>query len=385
VSSFVVVGRLPASAILPEGEVLLVSAEVETLGPVMISLRTRYLEVEGQTHPLPAGVQFEVLGEAPDIGTAASAFWNAAGSFVPCISLCSNAFFSRPECELAFEQSAHHGERAFFQRFVPEDRIIPFPPRFIHHLSTTRFISSLASHKHKGRLNRAITQYYHALTYWRPGDELLALAHLFMAAEALAKCSLDQHLKETGTTKKDLSNLWQVEEKHLTSAARRRLVFKGDDCCHRAAKNASDAFEHGFKDYHELRPLAAQYTVKSAGYVREAVVALSGVCPVSAAVLLSRPFDRPLGPLQLETYLWGKLIGDVEDPAAEGQAYPIMQWKSGIKSYTRSSDGTYLFKPEHTITPRLANEVRFRGERMEVWDGSTMSEEPLSAKSKHDI
>ena len=346
----------------------------------MISLRTRYLEEEGQTHPLPAGMQFEVLGEAPDIRTAASAFWNAAVSFVPCISFCSNAFFGRPECELAFQQSADHGERAFFQRFVPAERIVPSSPRIIRselRLATTRFILSLAGHKHNGRANRAINQYYHALGYWRPGDELLALAHLFMAAEALAKCALDQHLEKTGETKRGMSQLWGVEEKHLVSMARRRLVFKGDDRCHDAAKDASDAFEHGYKDYHDLRPLAAQYTVKTAGYVRQAVVAMSGVCPVSAAVLRSHLFDNPIGPLRLETYLWGKLIGDVEDPAAEGQAYPIMQWNSGIKSYTRSSDGTYSFKPEHTITPKLANGVQFRGERMEIWDGSTIGVETL--------
>lgn len=106
------------------------------------------------------------------------------------------------------------------------------------------------------------------MTYWRREDRLLALAHLFMAAEALTRAVLREHLRSTEKTEEALAAEWSVDGRKLEAAARKKLIFRNDATCHRAAKKASDAFEHGFDDLNVIRPMAESVIVKTARYIR---------------------------------------------------------------------------------------------------------------------
>jgi hypothetical protein len=115
--------------------------------------------------------------------------------------------------------------------------------------------------------------------------------------------------------------------------------------------------------------------LKTAQYVRESVLALCGLRQEHIHVLMSSPYDQPRGEMQVVRYLWGKLIGDVENPAADGQAYPIMQWTSSMTSFSRSDEGFYSHETRDHISPIIAKGLQFQLERLESWDRSTIGDE----------
>jgi hypothetical protein len=114
-------------------------------------------------------------------------------------------------------------------------------------------LRGIESHSGKAQLMRALAQYNGALDNWSFGSETLCVAHLFMGLEALKSTALDHHLLQSGLTEQQLADAWgYVKDKRKTARefliheTRSRILFDGDDECHRRAKAISDKFEHGF-------------------------------------------------------------------------------------------------------------------------------------------
>jgi len=61
----------------------------------------------------------------------------------------------------------------------------------------------------------------------------------------------------------------------------------------------------------------------------------------------------------------GRLIGSVEDPAMEGQLYPMLEWSSGIGSVDREGS-TFQMRQKERVTVRTHPDVGFRLERLEL-------------------
>jgi len=229
-------------------------------------------------------------------------------------------------------------------------------------------IDALAVSPHSSRLRRAIVQYSLALKYWSKGEEILAVAHLYMGMESLVpvvRCVEQARL--TLDSLEALATHMGVGIEDLDATIRKRLLFCDDIESHRAAKRASDGVEHGFLDFDEVRPLATAVRDKVAGYLRQAIIRLLGVPADVVRELLEKPYERPLGIEGYIRYLRGHLLAEHNELAAEGQEYPLVEWRFGIKQFSLSEAGEMKLTFSQSITPRLGEGVSFRPRSVEVY------------------
>jgi hypothetical protein len=323
----------------------------------------------------------EIRGFSPTLVKAAETFGNQARNIATILGVAANASMGNIDVELAYDLTPGMMEREYFQSFIPDPPISSVPNRRIHPEASMALLRGIESHSGKAPLMRALAQYNGALDNWSFGSETFCVAHLFMGLEALKSTALDHHLLQSGLTEQQLADAWgYVKDKRKTARefliheTRSRILFDGDDECHRRAKAISDKFEHGFVNYGELRPEAIDVVVRTAKYLRSSVIRLSGVDDGIKQILMSPPYDQACGPLKLVKYIWGSLIAQTEQLAADGEVYPICQWKSVVERVYLDDQGRYTFSMNDKITPLLGEGVKLRLDKHEVWDGSKLEE-----------
>lgn len=366
-AEYVVVMGADADAwFLPEDGPMQVLAVRSPVGPFDITLQTRFVD-EGHTASVPREMWVEARGSAEtDLKAAINAYANASAGLLPIIAFAANAYVDDLELKIAYDATETSTQRAFFQSFVREEGgTVPRPGRWVDIASTLAFMTDILTHEQSVRLRRATAQYALALAHWRFGHETLAVAHLYIASEALTPVARQRECDRLGIEREDLAESWAVDVRGLDAEVRRRLLFQGDDDTYAAAKQASDGFEHGFLDFDDVRLLSRHVRDTTARYVRTAVVDLAGVAGETRAKLLDPPRDKPLRSF-LTRYLWGEFVGKAPDLALPEEHYPRFLWKSRLKEITR--DGKkMLVTPEETTTARFSSAVTFQPARFEVW------------------
>jgi hypothetical protein len=374
---FLVVGKSRASAIFSPGHRIVVTG---LPGGEVFTFETRYLEKGFETR-IPDTLWVEIRGVSSTLVKAAETFGNRARNIAAVLGIAANASMGNIGVELAYEVTPGIIEREYFQSFMPEPPTLLVPNRRIPPDASMALHRGIEGHSGREPIMRAIAQYNGALDNWSFGSETLCVAHLFMGLEALKSTALDHHLLHSGLTEQQLAQAWgymkanrKTLREFLIHETRRRILFDGDDESHRIAKSISDKFEHGFVNYGALRPEAINVVVKTARYLRSAVIRLSGVDDGIKQVLMSEPYDSPSGPLQLVKYIWGTLTAQTEQLPRDGQAYPICQWKSVVDKVSLDDQGRYTFRLNETITPLLGEGVKLRLDKHEVWDGSKLAE-----------
>lgn len=380
-SSYVVVARAQASAILPQDQKLSVSYRFGNQDPINIVFCTRFLE-KGFDLPIPEDLWVEATGVSNSLSIASEQFSNGMADICNVLAISTNAYMGRLEVELAFDTTKDVREREYCQRFVEGRPITQVPGRVLPVPATIAVMDALVGHVDKNRLMRAVSQYSLALEDWSPGSELLCVVHLFMGIEALKPIAVRQHLLETGLTKESLGQLWGYVHgrreslvQFLEHEARKRLLFEGDMECHRKAKYVSDNFEHGLDNFGNLHVPAKEAVVATAKYLRQAILKFMGLNEETNRLLFSPPYQAPRGPLKLIKFLRGRILSNANNLAAPGQEYPIIHWESSLAKVVRNEDGGYSFSPTETFAPQLGIGVSFRPESFEVWDGSTLQEQ----------
>jgi hypothetical protein len=231
-----------------------------------------------------------------------------------------------------------------------------------------RVLETLLKHEEVERLRRSLGQYYQALQNWEPGYEVLALAHLWMGMEAITPVALRRHMRTVGASRSDLANSWKVDERDLEAEVRRRLIMRGNTQTYASAKKASDGFEHGFLGFDEVRAESERARDETADCLRWSICEELQVRPEDVDILTSSPFQKP-GHLRVTKYMRGKLVFEGDDLAAPDQAYPFLEWQTNYREVPNPDSDDIKFKMEETITPRLAEGVEFRPQRIEVWGG----------------
>ena len=380
--TYVVVARTRASAILYPGINLTLESHHPDWGKFKLVFRTRYQE-QGYDAPVPKDFWVEITGNAPDLHAAVAAFAGTAAEISSIVAVCVNATMGQLEPEIVFDATPTNAEHEYFQSFVPESPTIPVPGRRIDVEAVGAVLSLLASHPERPRITRAIAQYAEALSFWRLGREISCIAHLYMGVEALTKAALRQHSKKTGKSEEQLAIDWQIDvvdrrrrQERLNGEVRHRLIFDSDKECYQKAKKASDAFEHGYHDYNAIREPAKEILIRTAACLRRAIFDTLGLEEALRTRILSEEYAMPRGPMLLVRYIFGKLVGKVEDLAAPDQQYPCCEWRSTLKKVAIAEDGRYGFAVENTLTVKIGEKTQFRPEHYEVWDGSTMREIP---------
>jgi hypothetical protein len=303
-----------------------------------------------------------------------TAYTNAAASFIPAIAFCTNAYAGDVEPKIAFDNSPDKVTRDFFQSFVPEHRpAIPLPGRRVPTEAVVAVLHAVQASPSADRLRRAMGQYALALSHWLRGQEVLALAFLYIGMETLVPVALKRECARLGLNADELIKSWGINDKRvavrrnkLNGAIRRRVLFKGNDALAAQARDASDGFEHGFLDFAAVRSLAEQARDETGRLLREAILECADVPEEHAESLLSPPFDVPLHSF-VTRYIWGTILGEGNELAPPERQYPSLEWRARLKTYKRNEDGTVTFTPEEKPTVRFAEGFAFRPRRYEAW------------------
>jgi hypothetical protein len=318
----------------------------------------------------------DVIGEAETAEDAAAVFSNAGRDVAAFISLITNAAVAPVEPELVYEVTPGVTRRSFFQRFVPADAVT-LSSRFIDLETIGPLVEGLLKlpDKDRDRLARTISQYSEALRYWRMGNEVLVISHLWMAVEALKRACWRQELARLSITQQQLAAEWGYdpsgslrEKEFLDRVARKRLIFQ-DDPIHAVAKNVSDAFEHGFQNAGTLYVPAREAMLPTARFVRRAVLNILERSTENHAGLTQDKYERPRGPDELELYWRTTLCGEAEHLGLPGDEYPMYQCEFGLEkvSFNAETD-KFEFTPKMSMTALIAKGLTFEGGSFEVWD-----------------
>lgn len=394
-SDYVVVVRAEADARFPQQEgheSLSIDGFPTPIGPAQMTFRTRFAD-EGFDSPVPRDMWVDIrLSADASFLEAINASANAANALLPLIGFSANAWVGDADVHLAYDATPGLHERAFFENFLPErPGTLPRPGRNVDVPATISLGNTLPR---EDRLMRAVAQYGAALSHWMLGHETMALAHLYMGVDALTPLAVKREAERIGGSQDDLASHWGITERRravrrtLTAAAARRdILFKGDDATHRRAKAASDAFEHGYGDFAAIRADALAARDATARFLREAILDLGGVDATTQARLLGQPFNEPMRSF-LTRYMWGRLVADTDELAPPGAEYPILEWSSRLTAFSRNEDRTYSMTPEETITARLAEGVQFQPTGYEVWGPTSATpnspDGPADEASSHD-
>lgn len=373
-TGFVVACRGRASAIFRPDEALAVTYKDQSGQSRRMQFGTRYRNL-GFNTPVPEDLWVHTEGSAPSIEAAVRIAAVGSQEILVAIGLAANAWMGKVEPEVAFDSTKGKTTRDFWQAFVPELPIAVVPGRFVEIRSSMGLLKALQDSPYKDALLRAAGQYCAALERWTLGAEVLVVAHLFMAAEAIKGAALRKHLADLNLSEGELATRWGYKQSDgskiklfLESNSRRRLVFEGDDACHRSAKAISDSFEHGFSyNGKNLTDDADAIAEAVAAHVRKCLLSVTGMAAPEQDALLAAPYDRPLGPLRHWNIFRGTLQGEGESYAHPGAAYPIMIWKHRLAAVVRDAEGKYGYRPEEKLTAHLGPGFKIGAMRYEVW------------------
>jgi hypothetical protein len=283
------------------------------------------------------------------------------------IALSANAWIGDVEIRLAYDNSPGRSEREFFQAFGAEGE--SGATRFGRPIdcdATFALIVALANHAEQARLRRAAEQYRLALSNWLAGHEVLAIAHLWIAVEALTKVAIRRALRDTGAgTTTELAEAWGVPLKELDGEIRRRMIFRGDADAARKAREASDGIEHGYLDFGVIRELSGETRKVTAACVRGAIFEFADLGEPWRGRLLEERYSEPLRSW-IVRYLRGRLVGDVDDLAAPGEPYPTFIRTKTLEDVEMLEDGSYHFQMVENFRAPFSEGVEFQGRSFEV-------------------
>ena len=316
---------------------------------------------------MPRALWAEVTGPAESVEDAVTRFPNAARTIAPLIEVAMNASVDDLELHLAFDATHGINERKFFHVFLRESPVTLRQARPAKVQLLKALTQAIGGHPEHARLQRAAAHYQQALRHWGLGDEIRAVSQLWMGMEALTPIAKRDQKRRTGTTTDDeLANALSVEKKALDATLRRVVLFQDEKQVYADAKDASDAFEHGFKRLDEIRRLAHGVRDRTAALLRTAIVNFSELPDGPRAELLGPPLDEPIVHLPITKYLRGTLRGD-GDPAAPDQQYPRVAWKATIKTFRVTPEGKHEMTWEENITPICGEGITLSGISVEMW------------------
>lgn len=210
-------------------------------------------------------MEVHLLAEGADAAIAAAGA--VAEGVVALVSSAVNAFVSPPEPHLAYEVAPGLSRRRFWQREVELQRGVPRPRRQAKEALLFPLLGTFFRVPESDWLNRAVSQYHVALSQWTTRGRPLAMAHLYMALEALGPATERTERERLGLADKrehaahrgvdlSLSN-WEVVV--LLGWVRRDVLCNGDRATYNAAKNAHNGFKHGFMPLPEYRAVVDEH------------------------------------------------------------------------------------------------------------------------------
>ena len=365
---YIVVSRAHSGARIGKDDAVIVRTFPSKHGPVDVLFATRLVKLPGFSKPVPMGLMSEVRGHAPTLDEAVQQFSITSQSLCPIFSLIGNTPIEDMVPEIGYDVTPGKEERDYFQHFLPEERILMVERRRIASDLVMRVLNKLFAQPDHERIRRSIAQYYQALRNWEPGQEILAIAHLWMGVEALTPVVLRRELARRSIDRTQLAEDWSIEQKVLDAEVRRRLILDGDSDSYAAGKKASDGFEHGFLEFSELQEHSRGARLTIAGHLRRTLISVLELDTDDAMTLQSAPYGQP-GHLGVAKYLRGSLSSKSDQLAHPDQLHPFLKWRTTLKEEASDNSDEIKVKIEETITGVFADGVSFRPTTIEVWGG----------------
>lgn len=379
---------------VPAGRGILIGPIRSEFGNFELKILTRTDELDDLDTPIPRELWIEVTGPAPSLQEAVNLAAATANDYVRQVAFGANAWQGVMNVHLAFDSTAGRREREFFQNWVPDEKGLPRQARDIDPDLMYRLLAAITNvdKREQSRLNRSITQYTDALQYWKRGNELYALAHLYMGVEAITETAIRREVKRRGLANRKAleielngppaeSALLRIANRFsslvggrkadtLGPWARRDLIFCGDKDTYLTAKRASDQFEHGLSEHHQIHELASKCIRKTAMYLREQILSHIPLSNVDFAALKKKPYKKPNNTGGFERQFLATIVSDEDDIAAPDQAYPYVKWHFALKEFSIAEDGGHQMRVTQTMTPLIGENAQMRFERVH-FSGST--------------
>jgi hypothetical protein len=137
----------------------------------------------------------------------------------------------------------------------------------------------------------ACGHYAEALRLWGEPAKPLVLLHLYIAVEALTRVLYRRGLANAGSSEDDFMRSLGVDptEKDAKYRAlaqtRVALIFQSDNATYQAIRKASDGIEHGYAGFEEIWAVPFEICVKTADYLRSAILSAIDLPPEDLATL----------------------------------------------------------------------------------------------------
>jgi hypothetical protein len=371
-SEYIVVLRARSSArFLPEeGWELNLDVPWLELDGVRVRTFTRWVAV-GE-HQVPRELIVEIRGYASSLEEAIVKFGMIARPIATIAGFVANVRVGPVEVHLAYDCTASNSERAFLEVFLPDESGAVTEGRIIRqHLMVAACMAFFALKTDSARIGRGLRQYELALREWYLGGEWLALSHLYMAVETLTKAVIRKATADRSISEEELAQSFGVIttdpdrprwRQILGERVRERMIFGGDSDTYKTAKDASDGLEHGFLELDEIAAHALKCADKTFHHVRRTIIELLDLPATVASELMT---IKPKDVQSRRKIVRGRFIGAAEDPAAEDELYPLLEWKSAIGSVIREGS-TFQVKEAETIKVRANPDVTFQLEGFEI-------------------
>jgi len=351
------------TALLPNQRWALEKLPTES-GAADVTLTSRF-EDAGLADLIARELVLEVRCPAHHAEQAVAQAVSLGANLVPLLSFAVNAHVPVPLPHLAYEAAPRLTRRRFWQAQVTLEQGLPRPSRIQREELLFPLLGAVFAAGVDPRLPRAFGQYHAALRDWTTSGRPLAMAHLYMALEALGPVAErearqrlnlpDQqaHARYRGVDV-GLKNWKEV----LLGWVRRDELCQGDKVTYDLARRASDGLEHGSMDFPEVRAAAETTGPLLLSYVRRGLL---GLLDLPESVRRALADKQPLDVSPLRFSVTGELTGAVEDPDAlgqDGQPYPYADWHVTLDDHHRLPDGRMRMTPRMNLTARLAEDVQ---------------------------
>lgn len=329
---FLVFARAPAALRLEWDQPLRVNFDDGARRALVATERIAIVEQDAR----PGDILVRVEGRAAGLTPSAGSLLQGVPAQLDVLALAANAAVGQLQPLAVYGITPRMSRRQFLQARLQEQPLMrnrrPLETGAAAAVSRAFLASVTRLPDRKGELlGRAAAQYNLALRSWQAFSDIRCMAHLFMAAEALARfIELDEPAR-LGVRReewakqffRDAETMPMNAEKlsrELVWRIRRDIVFAGDEACHNAARVASDGFEHGYLPLDGVHELWRPHRDATAAHVRTALLRAAGLKEDWLQQLTDTPYDRPAGLAPEILYICGELVGMREPP--EWTAFP---------------------------------------------------------------
>ena len=191
-------------------------------GPITVNIQTRYAEFK-EDAPLPRELLFEVRCKARSLDEARAISLPPVGGIAVTLSFVTNASVQAPRFHLAYDVTPNVSSREFAEALLPDEAGLLPVGRWIDADSFIGVVSAIIASPEHHRLARALSQYDAALRNWNIGSRVMAMEHLYMAAEALTKSMERKRRADLQVSEPEHAKLLQVD----TTKTNWPIVFHG--------------------------------------------------------------------------------------------------------------------------------------------------------------